>query len=587
MTDTDRRAQLDAALRAAGTTADVYRVVIDLGAQLAGAAAASVALLDATGEWVEVVAHRGYEDAVMDRFHRFHADADLPLAECIRTERRLVLDSRQEIIDRYNGIDDDSLPAERAASVCLPVQVDQHVVGAIGLSFDTKVELDESTRDFLEALAEGCGKAMDRTVAVTPEGARYRRMMAAARGRLAFVSAATRELSRSLDQHDVLQTLTQLVVPRFADWASILLPEGDELVAATLVHRDLPVGDLRERAGRFRCPLDTPTPSATVYRTGEPALARGIDDDLRARMAAYPELSEHLGATRDRLIVPIKHQSRILGVLTLGEGERSPFNDDDLAVAVELASRAGTALDNAARYTAERNMAEVLQRAVLPADLPDRDDLCLTARYLPATVSALVGGDWYDAFELRDGRLGLCVGDVVGHGVTAAACMGQLRNALRVYALDGDPPGEVVTALNRFTIDTSVINYTTLVYAILDPSSGRLEWTNAGHPPMVRRRDHEVEVLASGHGMPIGIMDHDYSSSDTVLAKRDLVVIYTDGLIERRDESLSDGLDRLSQAVHSYQGGDLDELVDSVLLKVAPDERADDVCILAVERADC
>src|SRR5690606_35998150 len=154
-------------------------------------------------------------------------------------------------------------------------------------------------------------------------------------------------------------------------------------------------------------------------------------------------LREALSTTRDRMVVPITVQDRILGVLTLGEGARSTFNADDLAVAVELASRAGTALDNAARFTAERDTAEALQRAVLPASLPLRDDVRLAAHYLPATVSVQVGGDWYDAFELRNGRIGLCVGDVVGHGLAAAACMGQLRNALRVYALDGAPPAEV------------------------------------------------------------------------------------------------------------------------------------------------
>ena len=164
---------------------------------------------------------------------------------------------------------------------------------------------------------------------------------------------------------------------------------------------------------------------------------------------------------------------RILGVLNLGETRRATFTEDDMAVAMELASRAGTALDNAARFSAERDMAEQLQRAVLPAELPVRDDLRLAARYVPATVLARVGGDWYDAFELRDRRIGLCVGDVVGHGVTSAACMGQLRNALRVYALDGDQPGDVVSELNRFTIDTAVTNYTALVYVAFDPATGR------------------------------------------------------------------------------------------------------------------
>jgi serine phosphatase RsbU (regulator of sigma subunit) len=574
---------IDRAFRSASTTSEVYEVVLDMSTQVVGASAASVALLDETGEWIEVVAHTGYADDVMARFNRFQADADIPLAEAVRTERVLFLGDQAELMARYSVVAEAAETSRRAAIACLPVRVDGNVVGAIGLSFDEPVEQDDDLRTLFDVLADRCGRAMDRTVAFTPEGARFRMMMEAARGRLAFVSAATRELSRSLERDDVVQTLTELVVPRFADWASILLPEGDELVAATLVHRDAAHGDLRSRAGRFRCPIAAPTPSAEVYRTGEPQVAPGVDDDVRSRMAAYPELAPQLATTTERMVVPITARGRTLGVLTLAVGERPDFDDDDLAVALELASRAGTALDNAERFTAERDMAELLQRAVLPAALPKRSDVRLTARYLPASETAQVGGDWYDAFELRDGRIGLCVGDVVGHGLASAACMGQLRNALRVYALDGAAPGQVVEQLNRFTIDTAVTNFTTLLYGVFEPDTGRLEWTSAGHPPMVVRRSDELEVPSGGHGMPIGIVDHEYSCSVTKLEAGDMAVIYTDGLIERRTESLSNGLQRLEEAIGRHHDASLDELVDAVLAEVAPAQRADDVCILALE----
>jgi serine phosphatase RsbU (regulator of sigma subunit) len=580
---TGRANALIDALDAATTTDEVYRTIVETGAHLAEASAASVALLDATGEWIDIVEHRGYSEEVIQRLARFQADADLPLAEAIRTERRLYFTDRAELIERYEGVRETDVSADRAAMAALPLRLGGHVIGAVGLSFDHGVELDDDLRAYLEVLVEHGGEAIDRTVSLTPAGARFRQMVEAARGRLAFVSAATRELSRSLERDEVLQTLTQLVVPRFADWASVLLPEGGQLVAATLVHRDVH-GDQRERAGRFRTPIDGDTPSATVFRSGQATLARGVDDDLRARMDAYPELRDQLGATKERIVVPITSQGRTLGVLTLGEDDRTSFDDDDLAVALELASRAGTALDNASRYETERDMAEVLQRAILPAELPTRPEVRLTARYLPATHTAQVGGDWYDAFELRDGRLGLCVGDVVGHGLTSAACMGQLRNALRVYALDGAAPNAVIEALNRFTIDTAVTNFTTLLYAILDPVSGQLDWTSAGHPAMVCRRGGKVETLPAGHGMPIGIMDHEYTMSTTTLELGDLVLIYTDGLIERRREPLTEGMQRLASAVEGKPTPFLDDLVDHVLAEVAPEDRADDICVLAMER---
>lgn len=577
--DTDASLErLQRALDAAVSPEDVYAIVVDLGAKVAGATSVSVALLDASAEWVELVAHEGPDTLPIDRERRQPSDDEAPMAETIRTERIVHVDGETHASELI-GREDTS-----AAAVCLPLRVESHVVGGIGFGFEHHVDRHGHEVALLEEIVDACGRAVDRTVAATPEGAGFRRMIEAARGRLAFLSAATRELGRTLDRDAVLETLTELVVPRFADWASVLLPEGDELVAATLVHRDLPVEGLHERAGRFRSPISSDTPSAEVYRSGIPVLARGVDDDLRARIAAYPELAEHLASTRDRLVVPITVPDRILGVLTLGESQRAPFTEDDMAVAMELASRAGTALDNAARFTAERDMAELLQRAVLPAELPAWDDLHLAARYVPATITARVGGDWYDAFELRDKRLGLCVGDVVGHGVASAACMGQLRNALRVYAIDGDSPSEVVTGLNRFTIDTAVTTFTTLVYAVFDPATGVLEWTSAGHPPMVCQRRGRVELLQARHGTPIGVMDRAYESSCTVLDPGDRVLIFTDGLVERRSESLEQGMERLRSVLADNRTLTLTDAVDKIVGQVAPLERDDDLCVLAVER---
>ena len=582
--DDARHKVLTRAFRRAATTEQVYDLVVDEAAGLVGATAASVVLLDHTGEWVEVVAIRGYGPDARERFGRFRSDADLPLAEAIRTQRAVVVAGQRELAARSDVIRPGMVPAEREVTISLPVQVGDHVIGAIGLSFESGTDLDEEALRLLTELSDECGRALERTMAVAAEAARLQQRMDAAGSRLAFVSAATRELARSLDRDHVLDTLTQLVVPRFADWASVLLPEGDELVAATLVHRDLLQGDLRARAGRFRCAVDSSTPSCVVFRTGEPMVARGVDADVRARMAAYPDLRDRLAKTRTRLIVPITAHGRTLGVLTLADTGQATLDEDDLTVAVELASRAGTALDHAERYAAERDMIEVLQRAVLPSELPEHGGLSLTARYLPATASAKVGGDWYDAFRLRDGRIGLCVGDVVGHGIEAAACMGQLRNALRVYALDGGASSDVVTALNRYAIDTATTDFATLVYAVYEPRSGSLEWTNAGHPSMLCRRSTGVEELAGGHGLPVGItIERDYSSSSTTLDPGDLILVFTDGLVESRERPLSHGLKRLEEDLEATRGRSLDDVADRLLAGVSSTQRNDDVCILALE----
>lgn len=580
---TDPGRALEQALLHASTPDHVYGVILHDVAEVLGAVAVSVTLLDPTGEWIEVVASRGYGTDVLAYLARFRADADLPLAEAIRTKRVILVASREDAISRYSAIRAVHLPDERQGFASVPLRVGEHVVGAIGLSFDAPIDPRGPLPNLCDELGALAGEAMSRTMAGA-SGIRVRPLVEAARSRLAFLSAATRELARSLDRDEVLDTLTQLVVPRFADWASVLLPEGDELVAATLVHRDHPHDDPRQRAGLFRCAVSAPTVSTRVFRTGEAVTVQGIDDDVRSRMAAYPELQDSLAATTARMVVPITHQGRILGILTLGESGHARFDPDDLTVAMELASRAGTALDNASRYAAERNMVEVLQRAVLPASLPSAEHFSVTARYLPSSVTAKVGGDWYDAFALRDGRIGLCVGDVVGHGIEAASCMGQLRNALRAYALDGTSPPEVVGALNAFTIDTHTTDFATLLYATYDPASGDLHWTSAGHPPMFCRRDDEVEVLPAGHGLPIGIVhDHKYGSSTTRLAPGDVIMVFTDGLVESREEPLDVGLARLGARLESTRGRDVEGVADDLVDSVSATERGDDVCVLALQ----
>jgi len=546
-----------------------------------GAVAASVAMLDATGEWVEVVASRGYAPEVVRQLSRFRVDADLPLADAIRTDRVLVVGTPAEIVGRYSGVKDAHLAPKRVAIACIPIRFAGHAIGAVGLSFETGI-----TPGGAEAIAFGhlsglIGDALARASGWS--SAAVTQVLDGARSRLAFLSAATRELARSLDRDEVLDSLTQLVVPRFADWASVLLPEGDELVAATLVHRDHQHDDPRRRAGLFRCPVSARTVSARVFRSGQAARVRGTDDDVRARMAAYPELATSLGATRERMVVPITAQERILGILTLGDTGLARFDEDDLTVAIELATRAGTALEHATRFAAERTMVEVLQRAVLPASLPGADGYGLEARYLPASVQAKVGGDWYDAFRLRDGRIGLCVGDVVGHGIEAAACMGQLRNALRAYALDGEPPSEVVRALNAFTIDTQTTDFATLTYATYDPATGEVTWTSAGHPPPLCRRAGGGETLPAGHGLPIGVVrDTRYESSSTALSEGDLLVVFTDGLVETRQTTLDAGLARLADILEAERGELVAQAVDR-LVEVTGADRADDVCLVALQ----
>ncbi len=202
-------------------------------------------------------------------------------------------------------------------------------------------------------------------------------------------------------------------------------------------------------------------------------------------------------------MVPLMVRGRSVGVITFAiEDADRRFDDDDVWLAREVAGRAAVGIDNASRYEQEHLVAELLQRAVLPEQLPEPPALDLAARYLPAGPGVEVGGDWYDAFVLDDGGVGLVIGDVAGHDIAAASSMAQLRNALRAYALEGASPAVVLTRLNHLLCRSNDPLFATVIFGVLSPDRTRFRWANAGHPPMaiVHRDGTSPAESASGVG---------------------------------------------------------------------------------------
>jgi PAS domain S-box-containing protein len=234
-------------------------------------------------------------------------------------------------------------------------------------------------------------------------------------------------------------------------------------------------------------------------------------------------------------------------------------------------------------YEREHRVAETLQRSLLPQRLPQIDGLAMAARYLPAGRGAAVGGDWYDALELGDGRIALVVGDVVGHGVRAAATMGQLRNACRAYALVEVSPSEVVARLNRLIASSGEDAMATVLYLVLDRETGDVAFTNAGHPPpLVLTRDGP-RFLEGGRSVPVGAADPAiFRETSETLPQGSSLLLYTDGLVERRDVPLEDRLGELKAAA-AAAGGGLEDICDQVLRGVlGARDPVDDVALLAV-----
>ena len=242
-------------------------------------------------------------------------------------------------------------------------------------------------------------------------------------------------------------------------------------------------------------------------------------------------------------------------------------------------------------YRRQRHYAESLQRSMLTR-LPEPDHLHVVARYAPAAKEAQVGGDWYDAFQQPDGATMIVVGDVTGHDIAAAAMMGQLRNVLRATAYDRDEaPAAVLARTDRALLGLQVDTLATVLLARIEQSAAereqglrRLRWSSAGHlPPALLRADGTVELLERPSDLLLGLDPHSpRCDHEVVLHPDDTVLLYTDGLVERRDSPLEHGLTRLRQALGALAGVPLDRLCDELLTRIVPAENDDDVALVAV-----
>ncbi|HYI38254.1 MAG TPA: SpoIIE family protein phosphatase, partial [Thermoleophilaceae bacterium] len=234
-------------------------------------------------------------------------------------------------------------------------------------------------------------------------------------------------------------------------------------------------------------------------------------------------------------------------------------------------------------YQRDHEVAETLQRSLLPESLPKIEGLQLDARYLPASRSAAIGGDWYDAVELDDGRVAVVVGDVVGHGLRAAVVMGQLRTAFRAYALLGTSPADTLARLNRLLMKEGGDLMATALYMLLDRDTGQVWFASAGHPPaLVVSRDSEPRYLEGGRSVPLGTSDIAYQEAETWIERGSTLLLYTDGLVERRDTSLDDRLAQLA-TVAGIAGGELGDVCDQILGGLLGGQRpSDDVALLAL-----
>ena len=308
-----------------------------------------------------------------------------------------------------------------------------------------------------------------------------------------------------------------------------------------------------------------------------------IIEDLDHAEVVNPILRQR--GIRSMLGVPIHVQGHVIGVMHIGTLVQRHFDEDDVTLLQLAADRAALAID-AARISEQRAVTEIMQRSLLPDALPQIPGMRFSAKYLPAGSGIKIGGDWYDVFQLDNGRLAFVIGDVVGRGVLAASVMAEIRTALRAYMVQGHALTEVVSLLNELLISMGRSRGATLSIFELDPEAEELEAVTAGHlPPVLIEPDGEARLLEQRPGLPVGVsIGHRYQAFRHPFPTGSRLLLYTDGLIERREESIEEGLRRLIAATRAAaQGGDSSfaDRVYRALVDEAPLE--DDVAILAVE----
>ncbi|MFI5895565.1 SpoIIE family protein phosphatase [Actinoplanes sp. NPDC051513] len=552
--DSERRIQVlqrvVADLAAAPTEAEVAEAVVRAPEPAFGAASSSIYLVDAERDTIVAVASTDPTTGNWDDMPRSSPRAVARVAE--RGDLHVV-GSLTEAKEHFPDLVDNMRRSGRNTVVLLPLttgpaddQPGAETLGVLAFSFTGEHRLTDHELRVVRLLGQHAGQALDR--------ARLYDDLRRREERTTFLS----ETTRSLDEvHRLLPRARRLVdrmVPEIADWASVRLSVG-------------PTGVLEEAGGAA---------------PGADWLAHAIARVTASSEPIFPDQEAAAGC----VVLPLTARGRVLGTLSLqmvldrrgGEGER--------AFLTELADRAGLALENARLYEQERQIARTLQRSLLAGNLPGGDARFAVETYYHAAAQDLeVGGDWFDAFLITKDKLAMAVGDVVGRGIDAATTMGQLRSAIRALAGDGVGPARLLEGLDRFVDRVESARMATVAYAEVDLVTGELTYACAGHlPPLLQEPVGSPEFLLDARSAALGSRagDRRRTEHSRTLAAGSRLLLYTDGLIERRTRPIDKGFEVLAREFARRRDAPLQGLSSALADTLVGRDHADDVCLLCL-----
>ncbi|GCB47870.1 SpoIIE family protein phosphatase [Streptomyces sp. NL15-2K] len=415
--------------------------------------------------------------------------------------------------------------------------------------------------------------------------------------RLALLDTAATRVGTTLCFEKTCAELAEFVVPSLADKASVCTLEeesGDAPPPTPGVVRlrirasaggpdiDRRLGPVGRAGDYFDVPRDSPT--RKCLDTGRPWMGNLITDDVLLKVVRTQFNLEVFRAAEvhSLLIVPLPTKGHPVGVVHLSRaGDSAPFTDEDVIVAQDLAARAAVAIDNARQYSLEHAMALELQRALLSEPRSSHPDIELACRYLPAGSRALVGGDWCDSITLPSGLTLQVMGDVMGHGFTAAVAMSQYRSLLRTLAVSGAPVERILEEADHRVASIGVERVATCLLALIDPGAGTCTIASAGHPPpvLLHRRAH-ADLVPVPAGPPLGTDLGGHEAVTVPLPPGEVLLLYTDGLVEQRRMDIDASLRRLTDLAPDVDGP-LEDVLDTVLARLVHGPTEDDATLLA------
>jgi PAS domain S-box-containing protein len=583
-------ADLTLALSGAATTDDVAMTIVHHGMQALDADTGWFGALDPTSGHIITRAHEGFAADTMERFHAIPADAtSIPAAEALVTGRPIYVESAEDRVARYPQLQ----PVEvHGAFVIIPVALHEDAPAVLAFGFHQDREFTAGDRRYIAAVVEACTQALRRASLFEAEQA--------SRSRLRTVLDFSEQLAGLDDPDAVLRTTARFAATRLGRFATAYAAEPDgTLRRAAIVHAD---------TARQRLLADLATRDVDAHDTIAKVAATGIGECLPSfapalvAPAGSPGAEDETRSLIDQLapvsglIVAMKVSGRTHGVVVIGDDRPVPLGVADLELATDLGRRAASALERAQLWqlsqlqlAAEHHMVEVLQESIVPEQLPELPGVELAAEYRPADTIVDVGGDWYDAFAPEGAPLVLVVGDVAGHGIGAASLMGRVRNGLRAYAVEAPDPAAMLRRVHDLLRALDPDSMVTAVVAGYDPETRVLTWSRAGHPPpLVCDRHGNTRFLEDVNATPLGTLGKHFASARVELEPGSLLVLYTDGLIERRDRIIDDGLAWLAEQTsalctepaavicrrlveHSFASAPSADDICVLVLRVAPD----------------